>query len=191
MTYMDKRQGDQLMQKYIALLRGINVGGKNKISMPELKKIFEENGYKDVVTYINSGNVVFSSNHENEDEIRKSCESAIAKQLNLNILVAIISAKDLTSALQNAPTWWDKDTQSKHNAIFIIPPATAPEIIEQVCSAKTEYEQVSYYGQVIFWTAPIQTFSRTRWAKIVGKPAYNSVTIRNSNTTKKLLELLG
>jgi uncharacterized protein (DUF1697 family) len=179
------------MQKYIALLRGINVGGKNKISMPELKRIFEDMGYKDVVTYINSGNVIFSSSNEDEDEIRTSCESAIAEQLNLNILIAIISAKDLASALRNAPTWWDKDAQSKHNAIFVIPPATAPEIIEQVGSAKTEYEQVSYYGQVVFWTAPIQTFSRTRWSKIVGKPAYNSITIRNSNTTKKLLELLG
>jgi uncharacterized protein (DUF1697 family) len=191
MDYIEIDKGIKLMQKYIALLRGINVGGKNKISMPELKRIFEDMGYKDVVTYINSGNVIFSSSNEDEDEIRTSCESAIAEQLNLNILIAIISAKDLASALRNAPTWWDKDAQSKHNAIFVIPPATAPEIIEQVGSAKTEYEQVSYYGQVVFWTAPIQTFSRTRWSKIVGKPAYNSITIRNSNTTKKLLELLG
>ncbi|WP_099468103.1 DUF1697 domain-containing protein [Konateibacter massiliensis] len=178
------------MKKYIALLRGINVGGKNKIAMPELKKMFEENGYQDVLTYINSGNVIFSSHNDDEGEIRKNCEAAIADRFNLSILVTIISAEDLSAALRNTPTWWDEDTQSKHNAIFVIPPATASEIIEQVGIAKEEYEQVGYYGQVIFWSAPIQTFSRTRWAKIVGKLAYNSVTIRNANTTKKLLQLL-
>ncbi len=178
------------MRKYIALLRGINVGGKNKISMPELKAAFEDNGYKDVVTYINSGNVIFSTCNDDEKIIRKNCESIIADKFNLNILVTIISAEDLSTALQNAPIWWDKDIKSKNNAIFVIPPSTAAEIIEQVGIAKPEYEQIGYYGQVIFWSAPIETFSKTRWSKIVGKPAYNNVTIRNSNTTKKLLELL-
>lgn len=178
------------MQKYIALLRGINVGGKNKISMPELKAAFEDIGYNEVITYINSGNVIFSTKNDNEETLRKNCESIIADRFNLNITVTIISAKDLAIALQNAPIWWDKDINSKNNAIFVIPPYSAAEIIEQVGIAKPEYEQIGYYGQVIFWSAAIETFSKTRWAKIVGKPAYNNVTIRNANTTKKLLELL-
>lgn len=128
-------------------------------------------------------------NVSSKSEIRKKCESAIADKFNLNIFVTIISAKDLSAALRNAPTWWDKDIDSRHNAIFVIPPATVTEIIEQVGIAKPEYEQVSYYGQVIFWSAPIKTFSRTRWAKIVGKSAYHNVTIRNANTTKKILQL--
>lgn len=60
------------MGNYIALLRGINVGGKNKIAMPELKKMFEEIGYQNVVTYINSGNIVFSSNIDMEEAIKKT-----------------------------------------------------------------------------------------------------------------------
>ncbi|WP_312045863.1 DUF1697 domain-containing protein [Anaerotignum sp.] len=178
------------MQKYIALLRGINVGGKNKISMPELKKTFENIGYQDVKTYINSGNIIFSSPIDDEDEIKKSCELAITNTFHLNIAVTIIPAQELTVALQNAPSWWDSDSQSKHNAIFVIPPATAKEILEQIGIEKPEYEKVSYYGQVIFWSAPITTFSRTRLSKIVGKPSYHSITIRNANTTKKLLQLL-
>ncbi|MGG0823398.1 DUF1697 domain-containing protein [Paenibacillus turicensis] len=177
------------MQKYIALLRGINVGGKNKISMPELKKAFEEIGYQEVTTYINSGNVIFSSSHEDQVEIRGKCERAISEKFNLNITVTIISVEDLSSALDHAPTWWDTNPESKHNAIFVIPPATAIEIMEQVGIAKPEYEQVDHYGQIIFWSAPLDTFSKTRWAKIVGKSAYNHVTIRNANTTKKLVQL--
>lgn len=179
------------MERYIALLRGINVGGKNKISMPELKKMFENSGYQDVTTYINSGNVIFSSETEDKEEIKKICESAITNQFSLNIIVTVISAKDLSAALNNAPAWWDRDEQSKHNAIFVIPPATATEIMNEVGIAKEKYEQVGYYGQVIFWSAPIKTFSKTRWSKIVGKSAYNSVTIRNANTAKKLLQLSG
>ena len=179
------------MKKYIALLRGINVGGKNKISMTELKKTFEDNGYHNVITYINSGNVIFSCQNEDNAEIKQICQSAIADKFSLNIAVSVLSAEELSAALRNAPEWWDNDEQSKHNAIFIIPPATATDIIEEVGIAKSEYEQVSYYGQVIFWSAPTKTFSRTRWSKIVGKSAYNSVTIRNANTAKKLLQLSG
>ena len=179
------------MKKYIALLRGINVGGKNKISMPDLKKSFENCGYEDVITYINSGNVIFSSVYNDKEEIKRICESVIADQFRLNIAVTIISAEELSDALHNAPTWWDNDENSKHNAIFIISPATAEEIIDKVGIPKEEYEQVSYYGQVIFWSAPIKTFSKTRWSKIVGKSAYNSVTIRNANTAKRLLQLSG
>lgn len=178
------------MQKYIALLRGINVGGKNKVSMPELKKLFEQKGFTDVVTYINSGNIVFTSDQTDEKEIKEACEALIADGFSLNIPVTIVSAKDLTEALANAPSWWNADENSKHNAIFVIPPATPEKIFEQVGAAKPEYEKVDYYGRVIFWSAPVETFSRTRWSKIVGSSAYDRVTIRNANTTNKLLELV-
>lgn len=178
------------MEKYIALLRGINVSGKNKISMSELKITFEDNGFRDVITYINSGNVIFSCPIDDVEEITKSCELAITNTFHLNIAVTIISAEDLTAALHNAPPWWDNDSQSKHNAIFVIPPATATAIIEQIGIEKSEYEKVSHYGQVIFWSAPIKTFSKTKLSRIVSKPSYRSITIRNANTTKKLLQLL-
>ena len=158
------------MQNYIALLRGINVGGKNKIAMSELKAAFEENDYSNVSTYINSGNIIFSSHSDNEAKIKKKCEHIIADKFKLNIPVAIISVQDLSDALKNAPAWWDADNQSKHNAIFVISPAAVEEVMEQVGVSKPEYEQVGHYGQVIFWSAPLKTFSRTRWSKIVGTP---------------------
>ncbi|MCA9327313.1 DUF1697 domain-containing protein, partial [Candidatus Saccharibacteria bacterium] len=82
------------------------------------------------------------------------------------------------------------DTTAKHNAIFVIPPTTPDEIIEAVGPYNPEYEQVSFSGQLIFWSAPIKTISRTRWIRIVGTKPYQSLTIRNANTTKKLLELV-
>ncbi|WP_318505780.1 DUF1697 domain-containing protein [Bacillus sp. T3] len=177
------------MRKYIAFLRGINVGGKNKISMPELKNVFEQNGFKDVVTYINSGNIIFTCDYKDEKKLKEECEVLITNKFQLTIPVSIIAVNDLIAALNHAPLWWGHDKDSKHNTIFVIPPTTVEEVIESVGVIKPEYEKVDHYGRVIFWSAPIETFSRTRWSKIVGSSLYDSITIRNSNTVRKLLQL--
>lgn len=106
------------MGKYIALLRGINVGGNNKVPMPELKKQFEQNGFTDVVTYINSGNVIFSSDNTNEEELKKECEILITDKFHLNIPVTIISGKDLSTALDNAPSWWNIEEMVVGSSIY-------------------------------------------------------------------------
>ncbi len=177
------------MQRYIALLRGVNVGGKNSVAMPLLKNAFEQAGFADVKTYINSGNVAFSHSSADRAALQQTCVQAIARQFSLDIAVALLSVQELAEALEHAPDWWGGDSNAKHNAIFVIAPATAGEVIEQIGPAKPEYEQVASYGQVIFWSAPVATFSRTRWSKIVGTAAYDSITIRNANTAKKLLQL--
>jgi uncharacterized protein (DUF1697 family) len=177
------------MTKYISLLRGVNVGGKNKISMPELKAAFEKQGFENVVTYINSGNILFDSNL-GLAEAKAACEDLITTGFGLKIAVAIIAADHLRDALAHAPGWWNSDADSTHNAIFAIPPATAAEIHSGVGETKPEYEKVFHYGSVIFWSAPRKTFSRTRYSKIVAnKAVYNLITIRNANTTLKLAAL--
>lgn len=179
----------KLMKKYIALLRGINVGGKNKISMKELKELFESNGFQEVSTYINSGNIIFPAENVETGLLKKKFERMILEKFRLDISVMVISAEDLYDGLKNAPDWWDNDKESKHNVMFVIPPATVEEVYLQVGEIKPEYEKVSHFNRIIFWSAPIKTFSRTRWSKVVGSAAYNSITIRNANTVKKLMEL--
>ena len=176
--------------KYIALLRGINVGGKNKISMPELRLLFEKQGFTNIVTYINSGNVAFDSDITDTAQIKSICESIIFDTFGFTISVAIFPATDIVDALAHAPGWWNTEPDSKHNAIFVLAPMTAERICTEVGEAKPEYEKIMSYGQVIFWSAPLSTFSRTRWSKIVqSKLAYNNITIRNANTALKLAEL--
>lgn len=174
--------------KFVALLRGINVGGNNRVPMAELKVCFEKVGFKNVVTYINSGNVIFESTETRLKKLVDTCEEAIEKQFGFKVVCSVISASDLRDAVEHAPKWWNVG-EAKHNAIFVIAPKTADEIMQEVGEAKPEYEKVAAYGQLIFWSAPIETFSRTRYSKIVGSRAYQSVTIRNANTTLKLCEL--
>jgi uncharacterized protein (DUF1697 family) len=177
------------MRKYIALLRGINVGGNRKVSMPELKALFQENGFCDAITYINSGNIIFSSDIMDENTLKDKCEAFMKERFGFDIPTMIISVDDYAKALQHAPSWWDDDNESKHNVIFVLPPVTVEEVYGAVGAAKPEYEKVDSYGRAIFWSAPIKTFSRTRWSKIVGSSVYDSITIRNANTAKKLLLL--
>ncbi len=173
------------MDKYIALLRGINVGGKNTVPMPQLKALFEQAGYKDVSTYINSGNVLFTADGL-EDALKAQCERMIEAHFGFPVIVMVISAAALKDAVSHAPDWWGQDPDSTHNALFVIPPATPETLMAEIGAAKPEYEQVASHGPVIFWSAPRKTWSRTRYSKIVGTRAYSSITIRNANTTRKL-----
>ncbi|MCL1799500.1 MAG: DUF1697 domain-containing protein [Eggerthellaceae bacterium] len=178
------------METYIALLRGINVGGNNKISMAELKAAFCEAGFSDVRTYINSGNVVFTSDLD-ASAVQAACEAIIAEEFALSIAVAVLTAGELADALAHAPDWWGSAPDAKHNAIFVIPPATAQDVCAEVGEIKPEYEKCAYHGRLIFWSAPMETFSRTRWGSVSKRTTYQKITIRNSNTAFKLAELAG
>ena len=177
------------METYIALLRGINVGGKNKIAMPRLKQVFEELGFQKVVTYINSGNVVFSSECQDKNELIQQCEAAIAAEFSLTIPVNVLSAVELEETLRNAPDWWDADKESIHYAIFLIPPISVAEVFAAVGEIKPEYEQITHHDRVIFWSAPAKTFAKSRWSKIASSSVNQQVTIRNANTANKLVKL--
>lgn len=177
------------MQVYIALLRAINVGGKNKISMPALRAAFEAAGFTNVSTYINSGNVIFSAEETATSTLAQTCEAIIAETFSLSIAVTVISAPSLAMVIQNAPPWWGKDEESRHDAAFVLPPFTTEEILAAIGTIKPEYEQLGAYGSVIFWSAPKATFAKTQISKLPSTSAYRRVTIRNANTTKKLAEL--
>ncbi len=176
--------------QYVALLRGINVGGNSKVSMSLLKACFEKVGFSDVSTYINSGNVIFKSTKKDTHSLQKLCEQTVEKEFGFPISCCVITAEMLVNSLRDAPSWWGDDPAIKHNALFVIPPASAETIMREVGEAKPEYEQVAAVGPIIFWSAPLKTFSRTRYSKIVGTSAYQSITIRNANTTRKLCVLV-
>jgi uncharacterized protein (DUF1697 family) len=176
--------------RYIALLRGINVGGNNKVSMKELKTCFEKAGFHGVMTYINSGNVLFESDETSIEKLIRQCMEIFEKEFCFPVSLAVIEAAALKEALEHAPEWWGNDPESKHNAIFIIPPATADDVCAEVGNIKPDYEKTYAYKNIIFWSAPLMTFSHTRWSKAVGTKAYQNITIRNANTAKKLLELI-
>lgn len=178
------------MTKYIALLRGINVSGKNKIAMADLKKGFEELRYRDVVTYINSGNVIFSSEVSDKTGILTAITSMIKNKFGFDIPVAIIEPHELSEMLLNAPEWWGNDNKAIYdNMIFLIPPTTFKEVYDEIGEAKQEYEKISSYKNCIYWSFVRKDYSKTNWMRTASSKINDKVTIRTANTMRKVWEL--
>ena len=169
-----------MTKKYICLMRGINVGGKNMVTMATLKSMFEGLGFTKVQTYINSGNILFQSDETDTDKLADLCHRTIFDELALDIGLMVLEAAILRDAIEHAPDWWAKDPDSTHNALFVIPPATSEEIVTGMGNIKPDYEKLAWFGPVIFWTAALATYSRTRWSQLVKTQYYKSVTIRNA-----------
>lgn len=104
------KRGTQIdMKRYIAFLRGVNISGRNKVTMAELKQGVERLGYEEVKTYLNSGNVIFSSDENDIGSISKRIVMMIKKQFDLEIPVFVIAKEELEDILRNAPDWWGND----------------------------------------------------------------------------------
>ena len=118
--------------KYIVLLRGINISGKNKISMIKLKNILEKNNYTNVITYLNSGNIILESEFTKE-EIANNINKIIKNIFNLDIPVFVTIPSELERLLNNCPEWWGTNNKEVYdNLIFIIPPTK----LYHICSKK-------------------------------------------------------
>ena len=178
------------MTKYIALLRGINISGKNKIFMDKLKEEFNNLGYKKILTYLNSGNIIFESDIENKDRLKNDIEFMIKSKFNLNIPIFIITLQELDELLDNHPEWWGtKDKELYDNIIFIIPPTTYDEIVS-IIGSPNEYEKVSKYKNNIFWSYDLKNYRKTNWwSKTASTSVRKQITIRTANTMRKILEL--
>ena len=113
------------MKRHIALLRGINISGKNKVLMAELKKCFEAAGFLEVKTWLNSGHVVFSCEEADAAALADRIERMMQCEFGLDIPVYVILQKELADILRHAPDWWGMENQEVYdNLIFILPPVT-------------------------------------------------------------------
>ena len=174
--------------KYIALLRGINVGGNNKVSMKELKLSLEEAGFTDVLTYINSGNVILSSNLS-AGEVNDLVEATIKRTFCFDVRVITISSTEFQHIANELPKDWKNDTELRCDCLFLWKDVDSPEVLDNL-NIKPDIDRVKYVKGAIFWSVERKNVTRSGMAKIIGTPLYKKATIRNSNTVRKLLALL-
>lgn len=177
------------MKRQIALLRGINVSGKNKVPMAELKEGFEELGFQEVKTYLNSGNVIFSSDVDDARCFTNQIEAMIKNQFGLDIPVFIISKEELEDILSNAPDWWGNENKEIYdNLIFIIPPASFAAVFNEIGEPKEELEKIKDYKEVAFWSFSRKDYQKTNWwSKTASTSIRKKLTIRTANTVKKIV----
>ena len=179
------------MKRYIALLRGINISGKNRISMSELKTGLAELGFAEIATYLNSGNVIFSSVVDDENILLDKVKLMIKERFELEIPVFIILQEELKELLKNAPDWWGKDNKEIYdNIIFMIPPLSYERLYDEIGSPKAEYEKVHPYKDVVFWSFVRKDYQKTNWwSKTASVKVSNNITIRTANTIRKIVDM--
>lgn len=177
--------------QFIAFLRGINVGGNNKVSMAELKVALAERGLANVKTYINSGNVLFESDTKDTDALTTVCEQAIEDQFGFPVGCVVLSAAEYKQEMDAAPDWWgDGNEHMRSDALFVLRKGTAQAVIDAVGAVDDTYEHIAMGKKVVFWTIDRRKYGRARLPKIIGTDVYRTVSMRSSTTSQKLYFLL-
>jgi uncharacterized protein (DUF1697 family) len=179
------------MTRYLVLLRGINVGGKNKVPMAGLRQLLEELGYSNVATYIASGNVILSSDRS-PGAIKREIEAALPKAFRLDsdlIAAHVLSRAQLRAVVNGKPKGFGDHPETYHSdAIFLIgiDAATAMEVFDP----HPEVDRVWPGDGVIYSQRLSAKRTKSRLNKAITTPLYKSMTLRSWATTMALHELL-
>ena len=177
------------MNTYIALLRGINVGGHALVSMKELKACFEELGFRDVSTYINSGNIIFKDSRTDIPALVQLIESGIKAHRKMDIRVVVKSKSEMAAICKKIPRDWVTDESMRTDVMFLWKEVDTPETISDIPINPKVDRLVRAKGAVI-WNVTRKDYSKSKLPKIIGTKLYKNMTARNANTTRKLLALM-
>lgn len=180
----------QVSERFVALLRGINVGGNNIISKDDLRRAFEELGFTRVRTYIQSGNVLFRAAPGATEPLTARIEAGLSERFSYAARAVVLSAADYAAALAAAPAAWGEDSACRHNALFTLAGTTPDEVLACLPPPKPDLEIVAAGPGVLFWSAQKARITRSVFARLPALAVYRQVTIRNHNTVRKLAALL-
>lgn len=172
----------------MALLRGINVGGNRKVEMAKLKQYLEGLGFTNVQTYINSGNVIFSSD-KTEAELARLIEQTIENKFGFYVPTIVRDKKEIELLVQKIPIEWANDTQQRTDVMFLWPEVDLPSIVDMI-EFKPEIERVIYLPGALVWNINREFVTQSSMTELVGTNIYKQMTIRNINTVRKLYLLM-
>jgi uncharacterized protein (DUF1697 family) len=177
------------MVRYVALLRGINVGGRNKIAMTDLRAAFEDDGYEAVSTYIQSGNVLFESDTP-RSALEGDIERMLERRFGVPLVVVVRSRRQLGDVVDGAPDGFGEAPDTYHSdAIFLKAPLTAAKAM-RVVELRDGVDQAWPGKGVLYFARLSARRPQSRLGRIVGTPEYQLMTIRSWTTTTKLRALL-
>ncbi len=177
------------MQTYVALLRGINVGGNTPVSMAELKTCFEALGFEHVRTYINSGNVIFKTAHANARDIEAIIEKALHTTFSYTISVVVRSLPEMHDLIAHLPASWAGANTLRCNVIFLRHEIDTPTIVAQF-APRAAVDEVHYRPGVLFWSSETSNIGKSNLSKIAGTPTYKQITIRIVRTVQKIYAIM-
>lgn len=174
------------MKTYVALLRGINVGGNKKVEMTKLKQVFEKLGFEQVSTYINSGNVIFSSKAV---PVTADLEKVLKKTFGFAIAVVVRDAASILKVAKVIPKGWENNPEVKTDVLFLWDEYNKKTSLGLVFP-HPEADQLKYVDGAIIWSINRKLHTKSGVKKFIGTPLYRNMTARNVNTVRKLASLM-
>ena len=174
--------------QYLALLRGINVGGKNTVKMGDLREAFEAMDLAEVATYINSGNVLFRAPRQKSDALAGRIEKGLSDRFGIELKVVLVTEAQLRTVVEGAPRGFGGETE-RCDVVFLRKPLT----VEKAFGLFEMRDGVDrgWPGKgVVYFSRDDEQASRSRMSKILAVPEYKNMTIRSWRTTTKLLGLM-
>lgn len=178
------------MTRFVALLRGINVGGNNIIKMADLRTCFEKGGFRNVATFIQSGNVIFESEKKERDKVTLQVEKILSAEFDYAASVVLRSRAEMLAVVAKAPEGFGtQPAKCRYDVLFLKPPLTAKVALASI-DTTPGVDRVLPGAGVLYFERLAAEATRSKLPKLVSKPIYKSLTIRNWNTTTKLAELV-
>lgn len=175
--------------RYVALLRGINVGGRNKVAMADLRDAFDAGGHTSVSTYIQSGNVLFSSDRP-ASSLEADFETLLEERFGMRLVVVVRSHRQLRNVVQKAPAGFGQHPdQFYSDAVFLKAPLTSRRAMG-VVRLRDGVDRAWPGTGVVYFERLSERRTQSRLSAIMGTPEYQQMTIRSWSTTTKLLGLL-
>jgi uncharacterized protein (DUF1697 family) len=174
---------------YVALLRGINVGGKRVMKMAALRECCEHAGLERVATYIQSGNLIFETNGLSASALTGRIERALSKTFGYEAAVVIRSHSQFKGVIAGAPSYWSSGDHLRRYVAFLRAPVTAKQALKEV-EVKEGVDRVSAGKGVLYMSTLLSGLTKSGFTKLVSKQVYQDMTIRNYSTCFKILELM-
>lgn len=173
---------------HVALLRGINVGGRNPVPMADLRAAFETEGFTEVRTYIQSGNVIFRTDRAARS-LEADIEAMLERRLGLPLVVVTRSHRQLRSVIDRAPDGFGQEPDRYHSdVVFLKAPLTSRTAL-RVVELREEVDRAWPGAGVLYFERLSARRAQSRMSKLVSTPEYQQMTIRNWNTATRLLQL--
>ena len=173
---------------YVAFLRGVNVGGKGSVSMATIKEALLGIGLSDIRTYINSGNVIFSTRASDTARLTARIEKALEQQSGMAIKVLVMDHKALKKLVAAIPRGWVDDKTMRTYVLLLWKELDSCEILDRLPS-QSGIDELRYTPGAVVWRVDRKNVTKSRMNRLVGTPMYKKITIRSANTMRKLNEL--
>jgi uncharacterized protein (DUF1697 family) len=173
---------------YVAFLRGVNMGGNNMVNMKKLKASMESHGFEKVVTYINSGNVLFESAEKDVAKLELEIEKMLAEEHLARSKVMIRNLRQMQSLVKAIEALGDESIW-RHNVVFLSRASNSKKILEQL-KLKEDIEKVMYLPGVLLWSVKHGHMGKSRLGRLSGLALYQEMSARNTNTPRNVHALM-